>query len=570
MRSAKVRSGVPIPISVIDVAVTLTDLTDNRVQITPDLQSPLPGRCSVELEVLVKPGSSPNKAIEVSWNNGQTSGSGDLQFIPAQVLRIGQMFTSYHETVTLTIEDLDENQQSVVFSLPSLPITRNWDADQFQILAAGHPEILVDWTDIGRLDGSVTVRKRHVSTGYRCRLRVLPRLAFDSLGLHPGWNLSLLQRKQAAELPAAQLPAAILDNNVPVVVVFGGLISVVAGLDQLDYAQPEFSVSFLSQPVSANADESTGTFQIEIQKANGDRATTFAGTAVATLTVPGGATLSGTTTVAVTAGLATITGLSVDTAGDYTFTISVSGAVSANSSSFTITAAAFDHAVNFGADLYDWWRADLGTTLETTRVIGWTGQYASKELANVGGPGAGDRPTYNAAGINGQPTIDFDGVDDNLNLSYGTTLAQPLTHLSVFIATGWSGGSGHLFDTKFFGSVRQRCFNSADTLILNAGNSIFADSIADWEDVALTQIAGFNGVSSTLYRNGGTNLASGGDAGADGMDGLALGMSNGGASLLNHKLAERIVLTAVPSTAAMNAWLDYVQDRYAISYTEIS
>lgn len=60
------------------------------------------------------------------------------------------------------------------------------------------------------------------------------------------------------------------------------------------------------------------------------------------LTTPGGATLSGTLTVNASGGIATFTGLTVDTVGTYTLTATASGLTSAVSASFTISAASAD------------------------------------------------------------------------------------------------------------------------------------------------------------------------------------------------------------------------------------
>jgi hypothetical protein len=64
------------------------------------------------------------------------------------------------------------------------------------------------------------------------------------------------------------------------------------------------------------------------------------------LTTPGGATLSGTLTANAASGVASFSGMAVDTAGTYTFTATASGLTSATSGSFTITSAS-------GADPYE-------------------------------------------------------------------------------------------------------------------------------------------------------------------------------------------------------------------------
>jgi hypothetical protein len=86
-------------------------------------------------------------------------------------------------------------------------------------------------------------------------------------------------------------------------------------------------VAFPTQPV------------VEVQDAGGNRVTSFSGSVSLTIgTNPSGGTLSGTTTVNVVNGLATFSGLSINTAGTgYTLTAASDTLTSATSNSFNIT-----------------------------------------------------------------------------------------------------------------------------------------------------------------------------------------------------------------------------------------
>ncbi|MES1247893.1 MAG: invasin domain 3-containing protein, partial [Actinomycetota bacterium] len=102
---------------------------------------------------------------------------------------------------------------------------------------------------------------------------------------------------------------------------------------------------FTQQPSSANAGASTGTIKVSVEDANNNVVTGDTSNVTVALTTPGGATLSGTKTVAAVAGVATFSGLSVDLANSYTLTATDGSLTSATSSSFTISPAAASKVV---------------------------------------------------------------------------------------------------------------------------------------------------------------------------------------------------------------------------------
>ncbi len=98
---------------------------------------------------------------------------------------------------------------------------------------------------------------------------------------------------------------------------------------------------FTTQPVNTAAGAAFGV-AVTAQDAQGNTATSFTGTVgVAIQSNPGGGTLSGTTSQAATAGVATFTGLSINKSGTgYTLTASATGLASATSTAFNLVATA--------------------------------------------------------------------------------------------------------------------------------------------------------------------------------------------------------------------------------------
>lgn len=109
-----------------------------------------------------------------------------------------------------------------------------------------------------------------------------------------------------------------------------------------DNTKPVAGLRFSVQPAASSGAGAVFNVTVELLDASGAKITKA--TDVVTLSVTGGATLTGTTSAAAVAGVATFTGLSVTKAGTgYTITASANG-ISASSSSFTVTTAAVNAA----------------------------------------------------------------------------------------------------------------------------------------------------------------------------------------------------------------------------------
>lgn len=107
-------------------------------------------------------------------------------------------------------------------------------------------------------------------------------------------------------------------------------------------------VAFIVDPTNASAGAAISPpVQVDVEDAFGNRVTTFVGNVSVAFSVnAGGGTLSGTTTQAVSNGIATFSDLSIDAAGNgYRLGASSSGLTSDVSQAFTITGGAADHLV---------------------------------------------------------------------------------------------------------------------------------------------------------------------------------------------------------------------------------
>jgi hypothetical protein len=161
-------------------------------------------------------------------------------------------------------------------------------------------------------------------------------------------------------------------------------------------------LSFFVQPTDATAGASIApAIQVEVQDTFGNRLTSASDSI--TLGIgnnPGGGTLSGTTTVNASNGLATFSGLSIDKAGaGYTLTASAAGPLSGTSSTFAINAG-------------------------TAAKLGFVGQ-----------------PTDTAAGDATTNAI-FPDVQVAIQDSLGNTVTSaPVTNITIVIGTNAGGGT---------------------------------------------------------------------------------------------------------------------------------
>ena len=111
--------------------------------------------------------------------------------------------------------------------------------------------------------------------------------------------------------------------------------------------------------------------------------------------------------------------------------------------------------LDLGADLLAWYRADKGVTLNGSTVSAWADQ--SGNGLSITQAVAANQPTYEATGLNGLPSIYFDGNDwlsrahlTQLDGATGMVLAmsvQPYSRATAWAAAGMRNSSdGFILD----------------------------------------------------------------------------------------------------------------------------
>lgn len=242
--------------------------------------------------------------------------------------------------------------------------------------------------------------------------------------------------------------------------------------------------------------------------------------------------------------------------------------------------AVFSYSDTFGADLFEWWRLDLGVTLSTTNVKTVEGQHQGIILGNPDF-GAASYPLFVAesSNLNNRPSARWDDATNNqLEINFGTTLIDEGVLLLVYytptfgtagnaLATGPIFGAGD----SWFSLYSNTTFNIRDG---SAGLALTADTATNWAG-AHAAIAVFNEVTKgSVYRDGGTDLRVSIQSGyndAVSWKGIVFGPGIfGWRPETNYELAEVAVLSGIPSNTAYNTWLDYVGTRYNLTTSPIS
>ena len=179
---------------------------------------------------------------------------------------------------------------------------------------------------------------------------------------------------------------------------------------------------------------------------------------------------------------------------------------------------------------------------------------------------AGRLPTFTTLGINGHPSVTFNGARQNIRVaSFASAPTYPITIVSVFRA-GSDSGNTFLFD-GVTGSTRNANFKNGASFTIFAGSSRSSPGVltngSDY--IGLASFDGGGG-GDTLTLNG-TELSSS-DAGSSQLTGLSIGIDNSsanGAAWDSHIALIGIYegdFTADPEFSDFETW---VTDHYGIS-----
>lgn len=204
------------------------------------------------------------------------------------------------------------------------------------------------------------------------------------------------------------------------------------------------------------------------------------------------------------------------------------------------------------------WQSDLGVTLGTG-VSAWADQTGNGyTLSQAAG---GQQPAYNATGLNGKPTITFDGTDDFMSNASLDLPAAPYFYWMVFSAVSWTvndtllaSGSNGVGQVLQRGSTPQigACNNGVSGAYFNTGAVL-----GSWYRMRVS----FTNSTSDYIRIGSTNTTGTNMGTAASAAGFNLGKNTSAANYANISVAALMVLGGTPSAAELSA-LDAAVTRF--------
>ena len=264
-------------------------------------------------------------------------------------------------------------------------------------------------------------------------------------------------------------------------------------------------LTFSTQPTSAVAGVAISpAVTVRIEDAFGNVVTTSGATVGVAFTTPGGATLSGTSSVAASGGVATFSTLSVNKTGSYTLTATSTGLLDATSSSFTISAATPTKVV-FGVQPSTTTAGSVITPAVTALVEDTFGNVVTTSTANVTmaigtNPNSGTLSgTMVRAAVAGVATFN----DLSINRISPTGTSYTLTAAS----TGLAGDTSSTF-TIIVGTAAKLTFSQQPSSTV-AGGSITPSVTVRIEDTAGNLTTSTSNVTIGIGTNPGGGALSG-------------------------------------------------------------
>lgn len=208
-----------------------------------------------------------------------------------------------------------------------------------------------------------------------------------------------------------------------------------------------------------------------------------------------------------------------------------------------------------------WYRGDLGISLNSGAVSAWADQSGNSATLSQGS--ASLQPLYVLNGLNGQPTLRFDGVNDLL-VAAGVTPAQPIhIFLVMKMVTLQTTASGHtvVFSGSNAGTATLYVDSTPQSRINYASFITYAGAIANGVFARVECLA--NGATSSIVENDTTRVS--GNAGANPMAYLSLGDLGVGTQASNVEIAEVVVYNTVLTAGELARLRNYFKGRYGIS-----
>jgi hypothetical protein len=206
-------------------------------------------------------------------------------------------------------------------------------------------------------------------------------------------------------------------------------------------------------------------------------------------------------------------------------------------------------------------QSDLGITLNGSTVSAWADQSGNGKHYSQGTPGS--QPTYNATGLNGRPTLLFDGTNDSL----ASTLNLPLVTITpsfvwmVFRHVTFPGVRRVVGATGNVNVIAITHGGATSTYMQNAsGVNANATALSTWYRLE----ALFLGTTSDYLKVGAAPVTGTSSGTAAGFNGREIGSA--AASLFsNIEVAALMYFNAAPSAGELSALSAAVTAMYGAS-----
>lgn len=203
---------------------------------------------------------------------------------------------------------------------------------------------------------------------------------------------------------------------------------------------------------------------------------------------------------------------------------------------------------------------------EADSVVYSNGLFVSQVNDKSGNNHALVQPTLTKQGqqvqnvINGRPVICFDGVDDNMFVSY--TLGQPYTRIIAYRLTTWTANR-FIASGRIFNDSLQLITTVPQTRMQSVSGSTIGNINSDiGQLIVATQI--FDSANSLLKRNRDAEFL--GSVSINNPNGVTVGSRETGANFSNVDFAGLLVYNRALNDAEILNCIKYFENQYGIRY----
>jgi len=212
-----------------------------------------------------------------------------------------------------------------------------------------------------------------------------------------------------------------------------------------------------------------------------------------------------------------------------------------------------------------WLRADLGITLNGGNVSAWADQSGNGNHATQGT--AANQPLYVSSGINGRPTVRFDGVNDVLSTTTGAVAGDH----TIIIAGKWVALPSAVKGILAYG-VGGAAGNSSTIGILDAANhnwygyggyGLPSGTVPNTSQHVWSKTYANTGPVTTGYYDGGSDATDNVRTFILGSAAIDVGAMTGSSLWSNFEFAELVIYRRVLTAAELQQNAQYMKARYA-------